>query len=214
MSDEERLAEPGELIADLPSGSVLIVRHRDRTARRRMLASLGRAARKRALLLSVANDWRLASGRHTQGLHLSEAMLRHGPGTWRRARKRPGLVITAAAHGPRAIAAARRAGVDAVLLAPVLPTASHPRARHHGILGLARMARMAGVAVFALGGVGLEHSRRLARSGAVGIAGIGLFQRTPGRDLERVRAAFPKRRKSCINSIFVGNDRAAHLGKK
>ena len=218
MTDQDRLPDPGPATAALPAGSGVILRHRDDGGRRALMDRLEDRRTRRHLVFLVANDWRRAlapagPGPRLGGLHLSEAALRHGPGTWRRVRRRPGFLVTAAAHGPRGLQAARHAGVDAVLLAPVMPTASHPEASHLGLLRFARLVRSAGVPVYALGGVGLAMAGRLARAGAAGMAGIGLFTAAGGRDLDRARTAFSRRRKSCMNPVSGGNDRADHLGK-
>ena len=82
------------------------------------------------------------------------------------------LLITAAAHGSRALRAAARAGVDAAVLSPVFATASHPDARPLGPLRFRRLADQCGVPVYALGGVTAATAKALKNSGAVGIAAI------------------------------------------
>jgi thiamine-phosphate pyrophosphorylase len=172
MTDSIRLPDPDAAIMALAPGSTLILRERSR-ARLAMLAhrvsSLCRARRIRVL---VAGDWRLAREVDAGGLHLPEAMIRHGPARWRRAR-RPGWIVTAAAHSPAAIRRAARAGVDAVLVSPVFTTASHPDARTLGPLRFARWARESPLPVYALGGINAIQARRLRGSGAAGFAGIG-----------------------------------------
>ncbi len=83
--------------------------------------------------------------------------------------------MTAAAHDAAAIRRAARHGAHAVLLSPVFATASHPGAPSLGPLRFARLARCSPIPVYALGGITAETARRLAGSGAVGLAGIGLF---------------------------------------
>lgn len=92
-----------------------------------------------------------------------------------RRRPKPQLRVTAAAHSERAVVAAARAGVDAVLISPVFATASHPGAKTLGVVRFARLARLAaekGLRVYALGGVTPGLVRRLAGTGTYGMAGI------------------------------------------
>ncbi|MFZ1413736.1 MAG: thiamine phosphate synthase, partial [Defluviicoccus sp.] len=90
-------------IARLQPGDAVIVRaynRRDRAAHARALKHL---CRQRRLLLLVAGDARLARAIGVDGLHLPEALVA-APG-WRRL-KRPGWLVTAAAHSAPAIARA------------------------------------------------------------------------------------------------------------
>ena len=88
---------------------------------------------------------------------------------------KPGWLVTAAAHSPQALVLARRAGADAALLSPVFPTASHPGAPALGLMRFASWCRCSPIAVYALGGITSQNSRRLQGTGAKGIAGIGGF---------------------------------------
>ncbi len=76
---------------------------------------------------------------------------------------------------PAALFRAARAGADAVLLAPVFQTASHPDSRPLGCLRFAAWCRESPLPVYALGGVSETSRRRLKGSGAAGLAGIGVF---------------------------------------
>jgi thiamine-phosphate pyrophosphorylase len=170
MTDAVRLPDPTAAMADLPRGAVVILRHPDDKERRRLARRLAAPCRRLKLRLLIAGDTRLAAG--AGGLHLSEAMLRHGGRGWHLLR-RPGWLVTAAAHSPWAIRAAVHAGVDAVLLSPVFPTASHPGAAALGPLKFARLARQSPIPVYALGGVTTATAPRLAGSGGAGFAAIG-----------------------------------------
>ncbi len=171
-----RLPDPEAAIAALPRGSAVILRDYDATDRPARAASLARLCRRRRLRLLVAGDARLALAVGAQGLHLPEGLVRSGDRRWRLWRK-PGLLVTAAAHSPGAIARAQRAGVDAVLLAPVFETASHPGAPALGSLLFAAWTRKTRIPVYALGGMTAARTRRLTGSGAAGIAAIGGFAR-------------------------------------
>jgi len=75
-------------------------------------------------------------------------------------------VAEAAAAGP----------VDYLTAGTVWPSASKPRA--HPVLGIAGLAAIVSAArapVLAIGGVGVERFGEVARAGASGVSGIGLF---------------------------------------
>jgi thiamine-phosphate pyrophosphorylase len=91
--------------------------------------------------------------------------------TWRK----PGWLVTAAAHSPQALFRAWRSGADAALLSPVFPTTSHPKTRPMGIMRFASWCGASPLAVYALGGVTPANARRLKDCGAEGVAGIGGF---------------------------------------
>ncbi|HSO42371.1 MAG TPA: thiamine phosphate synthase [Rhodospirillales bacterium] len=180
IADSGRLADPGAAIAALPRGSAVILRDYDVADRMARAARLSRLCRRRRLHLLVAGDARLAVAVGAQGLHLPEGLARSADRRWRLWRK-PGWLVTAAAHSPRAIALARRAGVDAVLLSPVFPTASHPGAATLGPVLFAAWTRKAPLPVYALGGMTAATTRRLSGSGAAGIAAIGGFAASSAR---------------------------------
>jgi thiamine-phosphate pyrophosphorylase len=173
MTDEARLPDPEAAAARLPRGAGVVLRHYGQApAQRAALAErLAALCRRRGLILLVAGDARLAFAVGAAGVHLPEGLARF-PRAWR-AFARPGWLVTAAAHGPAALARAARAGADAALLAPVFPTASHPGAPAIGPLRFALWCRAAALPVYALGGIDAARARRLAAGGAAGIAGIG-----------------------------------------
>jgi thiamine-phosphate pyrophosphorylase len=174
IADRARLAHPEAAIGKLPRGSVVILRDYGAADRPACAARLARLCRSRRLRLLVAGDARLALAVGGHGLHLPEAAARCGDRRWRLWRK-PGWLVTAAAHSPRAAALARRAGVDALLLSPVFATASHPGATPLGPLRFAAWARGARLPAYALGGMTAATARRLSGSAAAGVAAIGGF---------------------------------------
>lgn len=133
---------------------------------------LRKACHARGLSLLIAGDDHLATTVRADGIHLAEWRL--GRGAWKRgpARARRGIV-TASCHGRAALYRAATAGIDAVLLAPVFPTESHPDAPILGHLRFATLVRQNRIPIFALGGVDAKNIARLKPSGAAGIAGIG-----------------------------------------
>jgi thiamine-phosphate pyrophosphorylase len=172
--DSARLSDPAAAIARLPRGSMVILRDyaaADRTARARRLATL---CRRHNVRLLVGADARLALQINAAGLHLPEWAIARGDRRWRLWR-RPAWLVTAAAHSPAAIARARRAGADVVLVSPVFATASHPDAKPLGPLRFAAWTRRGRLPVYALGGMTPATARRLSASGAVGVAAVSAF---------------------------------------
>ena len=182
MSDPDRLPDPRPYLHRLPRGAGVILRcyegksgdapSRVQAHYRRKAHRLRKACHARGLWLLIAGDDHLAAQARADGIHLGEWRL--GRGAWKRgpARARRGLV-TASCHGRAALSRAAAAGVDAVLLAPVFATESHPDARILGPLRFAALVRQCRLPVFALGGIGPANIGRLEPSGAAGIAVIG-----------------------------------------
>lgn len=178
FTDETRLADPLPAIAALPPGSGVVFRHYSDPGRGALARAVAELCRERGVLLVVAGDATLARAIGAAGLHLPEGIARRGrPRRWRR---RPGSVLTVSAHSRRAICCAVEVGADAVFLAPVFATASHPAARPLGVLRFAALTRGCPLPVYALGGMSPAAMRRLRGTGCRGIAGIGLFVRRSG----------------------------------
>lgn len=157
----------------LPPGGAVILRDAGHPGRERLARQLRAATRLRGQLLLIAGDPVLAEAVGADGLHLPEAMLGDGRiQRWRR--RRPGALVTAAAHSLDALRRAERAGVDAALISPVFPTASHPEARTLGPFRAAALARASRLSLYAMGGIDRTSARRLPPVFA-GIAAIGLF---------------------------------------
>ena len=131
---------------------------------------LRQLARRRGLVFLVGADAGLATRLRADGVHLPERLIRLGP---RLRQAHPDWLITAAAHGPRAIAAAGRLRVDAALVSAVFASASPSAGPPLGALRFASLVRNARLPVIALGGIDPRTARRLARSGAAGLAAIG-----------------------------------------
>jgi len=178
MTDAARLADPLPVVAALPAGSAVIIRHYGDPDREDLARRVMAVARPRGVRVLIAGDAVLAVKVGADGLHLPEAMAALGPGPWRGWR-RPRWLLTAAAHSPAALRRAARAGADAALLAPVFPTASHPQATPLGSLRFAAWCRQSPLPVYALGGVSAATAGRLKASGAAGFAGIGGFLAGP-----------------------------------
>jgi len=174
MTDDVRLPDPATALAQLPRGNGVVLRHygdRDRAA---LAEKLARLSKQHGLVFVVAADWRLAARIKADGLHLPEHAARSlSPGArlWLRSK-----LLTAAAHSAEGLRHAKKAKADAVFLAPVFATRSHPGARFLGRLRFAQLVRQAGMPVMALGGVNAGTISALNDSASAGIAGIGFAQ--------------------------------------
>jgi thiamine-phosphate pyrophosphorylase len=168
FSDPLRLPDPCAAAARLPRGAGVVARG----LAPEVLAGLARLARRRALVLAVAQQGRLAlalkAGLHVPDRRGTQHLL---PVLLARRAGAPGAVLTLASHGgARAAARARRLRPDLVFLSPAFATASHPGAPALGPLRWSLAARrLRPAAVAALGGVGPRSLRRLPR----GLAGFG-----------------------------------------
>jgi len=180
MTDTVRLPDPCAAVRHLPPGSAVILRHYDDPGRAALARRLARICRQARVRLLIAGDWRLALAVGADGVHVPEWAARRGPIAWGgTGEKRPGFLVTAAAHSPAAMARAAQNGADAVLLSPVFPTASHPGAKSLGPLRFALWCRRSPIPVYALGGINAKTVRRLKGSGFAGIAAIGSLAGPP-----------------------------------
>lgn len=80
--------------------------------------------------------------------------------------------VGASCHNRDEVAHANAAGVDFIVVSPVLPTPSHPAARPLGWDGLLALTEDANMPVYALGGMGQAELGQAWRHGAQGIAAI------------------------------------------
>jgi 8-oxo-dGTP diphosphatase len=83
----------------------------------------------------------------------------------------------ASCHDAADVARARALGADYAVLGPVQATGTHPGAPVLGWEGFARLARYAGVPVYAIGGLGPADLATAWRHGAQGVAGISAYWR-------------------------------------
>lgn len=169
MTDQTRVPDPAAAVRALPRGSAVILRHTEAKARAALARALVEIADASGLILLIAADAPLAAEIGAHGLHLPEARAREAA-HWRALK--PSWIITAAAHSARALSAARIAGADAALLAPVFATPSHPDREPLGLLRARLIAARAGLPVYALGGVNAQTVARLQHATFAGIAAI------------------------------------------
>lgn len=187
MTDRRRVADPMAVAARLPAGAGVVLRDYDAEDRPALAAALAAICRRRRLTFLVGADPVMARRVGAAGLHLpawAPASLRTAKPAFRRRRTggEPGAWLTASAHDRAEIIAAWRAGADAVFLAPVFPTRSHPGSRALGVVRFAALVARAPLPVIALGGVSAETVRRLRGSGCRGVAAIGAFDPGPRKE--------------------------------
>ena len=140
-------------------------------------------ARSRGLVLLVGADAALARRLDADGLHLPERMA----GQVRRLR-RPGWIVTCAAHSPAAVRRALASGADAAVVSAVFPSRSPSAGPPLGPVRMAAIARATGLPVYALGGVNNKTARRLKDAGLVGLAAVeGLREPTSAGGAEAGR---------------------------
>ena len=142
-------------------------------------AAPGLPARVLLNISTVEQLW-LADAAGVDGVHLAGSFPCHA---WSEARAAIGL-LSVACHGQEDIAAAREAGADLAVFAPVFekPLAAGsgmPRLAGRGVAMLSEACRVAGeMPVIALGGVTPENAAACMAAGAAGVAGIRLFMDT------------------------------------
>jgi thiamine-phosphate pyrophosphorylase len=166
MTDDVRLPDARVAANALPPASLVIVRARDARKRAERALALRPVARRRGLILLIADDAILARAVGAHGVHLPEAKSRQAAHI--RAQN-PTFLITASAHSLRAALLIVHA--DAILLSPIFVTQSH---RGGFALTLARarlIARGLKAPIFALGGITAQNA--IVLSGFSGLAAIG-----------------------------------------
>ena len=83
--------------------------------------------------------------------------------------------IAASCHNLRELKHAEDIGVDFVVLAPILPTPTHPNTVPLGWEAMAELMENVNLPVFALGGLKIQDIDRVVYAGGQGIAGISAF---------------------------------------
>ena len=178
LTDERRLEDPRPFVELLAGLGGLVLRHYADPHRAALAAELARLCRRAGVPFLVGADAALAAAVRADGVHFPEALAARAVGL--RA-ARPHWLITAAAHGARALRRARLAGADAALLSPFFATRSHPNTVPLGPVKGARLVRTAGLPVYALGGIDPAAARRLQAHEICGFAGVGGLMGSPGQ---------------------------------
>lgn len=162
-------AQLGKLSEALSRGLRLIqVREKcmSGVALERLVAKVLDAARPYGARVLVNADPVLAGKIGAHGVHLTSRQLST-------LNERPkGLLVAASCHDARELDKAAELGLDFAVLGPVFATASHPEATPLDWDGFGRIARSAGLPVFALGGLEYKDTGRARQTGAHGVAMI------------------------------------------
>ncbi|MEF8833806.1 MAG: Nudix family hydrolase [Halofilum sp. (in: g-proteobacteria)] len=109
------------------------------------------------------------------GLHMPAAVLRDHS-------SRPvaaSRLLGCACHDVDEVASAERAGVDQILIGPVLPTRTHPGAKTLGWEGLAELTARTTLPAYAVGGLQVGDLGGAREAGAIGVAESGASGRNP-----------------------------------
>jgi thiamine-phosphate pyrophosphorylase len=175
FTDPDRTPDIEAVARRLPQGSAIVYRAFGAPDAEARANGLREIARRRGLILLIGADARLAARIGADGVHLPER-LAHLSGRL----KRPGWIITAAAHGPIAARRALAAGADAVVVSAIFPSNSPSAGKPLGPMRLAMLVRATPGPVYALGGINDKTAGRLLPAGVVGIAAVGgLADRIP-----------------------------------
>jgi thiamine-phosphate pyrophosphorylase len=166
LTDRERTPDPLAAAARLPRGAGVVYRHFGARNRLKTAQGLAKLCRRRGLVLLIGADFALARAVGARGVSLPERALA------RRPRRPAKQLMLAAAHSRAALARARALGADATLLSPVFPSRSPSAGKPLTPLKAGRLAREAGLPVYALGGVHARNAARLIGRGFAGIAAV------------------------------------------
>jgi thiamine-phosphate pyrophosphorylase len=168
LTDPDRVADPTAIVPRLPAGSGLVYRHFGSDDRVIIARALSRACAEHEIAFLISADPGLARATKATGVHWPERKL---PET-RRWRGQFALQ-TASAHSPDAIRRANRAGMNAVLVSTVFPSASPSAGHPMGPIRLRNLERRARVPIYALGGLTSANAGQIA--GFAGIASVSGF---------------------------------------
>jgi thiamine-phosphate pyrophosphorylase len=164
FTDPTRTPDPCAIARALPRGAGIVYRAFGAADALIVARQLAAICRRRRLVLFIGADARFRATVRATGLHVPERAVR--------CRREAAILQTAAAHGPRGLAAARRAGCDAAILSPLFQSNSPSAGRALGAWKAGHWARCARLPVYALGGIDAARARRLPRDTFVGLAAI------------------------------------------
>ena len=140
-----------------------------------------RSGRPVRLLVNERLDIAVVCG--AEGVHLPSDSL---PLAAAKSRAGSASIVGISCHSEEEVDQAGRDGASYVLLGPVFETPSKPGGKPLGVPFLRQVCRRSVAPVFALGGVTRNNAESCIRAGAVGVAGIRLFQEAPDlADLSR-----------------------------
>ena len=167
FTDPERTPYIEGAARRLPRGSAIVYRSFGASDAEARASGLLAIARRRGLLLIIGADAELAARVGADGVHLPERLAHRA-----RRLRRPGWIITSAAHSALAARRGLASGADAVVVSAILASNSPSAGAPIGPVRLAALVRMAGGAVYGLGGINDKTARRLMPTGLVGLAAV------------------------------------------
>ena len=179
FTEPDRGLQPLVLAQRLPPGAGLVLRlfgADDALETARDVAAICRA---RGVALLMGEDAGLAEACGAEGLHLPQRRVADAPAC---RQAHPQWIITSAAHDEMGARMAGAAEVDAVVLSPVFPTRSASGRPPLGAAGFERLAELAGVPAYALGGISADNAAELAQTSAAGLAAIDAVSDWLGRE--------------------------------
>jgi len=162
MTDErlgDRLWDALAAVADVGGGVVFRHHATPAESRHRLARRVAEDARRRGVTLAVGRDGALAR-------ELGAGLVHNPSGPTL------GLPFSRSVHHEAEALAAAANGAALVFVSPVYATRSHPGGSVLGEEGAARLAELAGVPAYALGGVTAGREPQLRRLGFAGWAGI------------------------------------------
>jgi thiamine-phosphate pyrophosphorylase len=169
VTDPARTPDPVAAAARLPRGAGVIYRAFGSPDALEVARALRRLATRNGLVLLVGADARLAAASRADGVHLPERDMGRAI---RLRRAHPGWLITAAAHGRRAIVRGGRLALDGLLVSPVFASRSPSAGAPLGPVRFAALIRGSRTPVIALGGVNAANAPRLIGARARGLAAV------------------------------------------
>ena len=123
ITDQEAQPLPEAVIENLPPGAMVIFRDYDHENRAELASALRYICRSKDIKFLVAGDITLALMVGADGIHLPEYMINEATTIHH---DYPKLFVTASCHAKTAVGELPLPEVDAILLAPIFATSSHP----------------------------------------------------------------------------------------
>jgi thiazole tautomerase (transcriptional regulator TenI) len=164
-----------------------IIQIRERDLEARELATLAErcvaeAGHRSRIVVNDRMDVAVGAGAH--GVHLRSTSVH---AVTARGLAPPGFLIGRSVHSAaEAEGVSRRGGLDYLIFGTIFPTTAKPEGhRVSGLESLAIAAGTASVPVLAIGGITLDRTEAVAKTGAAGVAAIGLFIPPAGVTVER-----------------------------
>jgi thiamine-phosphate pyrophosphorylase len=156
FTDDRLAGAEASIIARLPPGTGVVLRNYLMPNRSVWAKKLVHLCRERRLVVLIAGNDKLAWSLRADGVHWPEKMARA-----KKYRRHPHWLITGSAHTPAGLHGANCVKADAVFLAPVFETRSHPGKSALGCIRAGLLIRRQTVAVIALGGVNRISVKKL-----------------------------------------------------